>query len=71
MASRTNESCDMRIRVEIAAGDNVTYKNRTLKYWNPRTTDSDFLTWGNAIGALQTHVVSEIIRLDTATLESD
>lgn len=71
MAQRTDESTDMRIRVEIAAGDNVTYKNRILKSWNPMTTDADFLTWGNQLGALQTHAVNAIIRVDTATLESE
>lgn len=66
--TRTNELSDMLIRVEVGSGDDVSYKNRTLKYWAANTTDQNFLDFGTQLGALQTHTVNAIIRRDTAYL---
>jgi len=67
-ATRTDELTDLMVRVEISSGDDVSYKNRTFKYIAPNTTDDNALTFGNRLGALQSHTVAGIIRRDTATL---
>lgn len=66
--ARQNESTEMLIRVEIGDGDDVSYKNRTLKYIAPNTTDETFRGFAVRIGNLQKKTVNGYIRRDTAYL---
>lgn len=67
--TRTDEQTTLGVVVEIANGDKVTYKTRSFKYIAPATTDDDVRTWGNQLGAFQTHDVSGVKRTDVAILE--
>lgn len=67
-AERTEELTDLLVKVEVGSGDDVSYKNRTFRYIAPNTTDDNALTFGNRLGALQSHTVASIVRRDTATL---
>lgn len=66
--TRTDESTDLLVRVELASGENVSYKNRTFKYIAPNTTDALVLTFGTRLAGLQSHTLNAVLRRDLATL---
>ncbi|MBO6179319.1 MAG: DUF1659 domain-containing protein [Selenomonadaceae bacterium] len=71
MATRNEESTKLAVRVEVGSGDDVSYKNRTFNHIAPNTTDDNVLSFGNRLGALQSHTVNAIVRTDVATLVAD
>ena len=47
------------------------YSRRTVQNVNPALADEDFLAVGKGLSALQSHIVSGILRQDVATLTEE
>ena len=67
---RTNIKPSLKIKVENGTTDTgaVKYATRTYSSINPEISDDDLLAIGQGLGALQTHDVGDVQRVENATM---
>ena len=67
---RTNITTSLKIKVENGTTNTgtVKYATRTVSSINPEISDEDLLAVGQGLGALQSHDVGDIQRLENATM---
>lgn len=71
MATKKDSETSMRIRVATGVdGEGKTvFANRSVAYINPEISDENFCSIGASLANLQSHTLSGVIRVDTATFE--
>lgn len=67
---RTNITTSLKIKVENGTTNTgtVKYATRTFSSINPEISDEDLLAVGQDLGALQTHDVGDVQRVENATM---
>lgn len=71
MATKKDSSTAMKIRVATGtdAEGKTIFANRSVSNINPEITDENFCSVGAGLANLQSHTLSGVIRVDTATFE--
>lgn len=58
----------LKVETGTAAGGSAIYSNRTFSKIAPAATDTNLLSFANALGALQIYPVGTVLRRDEAIL---
>lgn len=70
-ATTTNEKSKMTLKVNTGTQVEPVYKNRIFNNINPSSNNGDFLSIGQALGALQTYTLESVNRTNTFDLVAE